>query len=1036
MGDPQNKPTGDVTVVGPYGQLGNVPAGDLGSIPPGWHVETPEEAEARAKSAKYSSIGHVLGAAGAGVARGVTLGLSDAAIAAIGGKDAKDALNDYRQFSPVSSVAGEVIGTFVGLGKAGAVMKAAKAGKSATLATRAISAPTRAYLKAGEMAERAASAIPGASRIGAPFIARSVAEGAVFGGGLAVTEAALGDSELNGELLAASLGQVGHGAAVGGALGAAMAGVGKALSLGAGAGASLLRKHVGTLEAHSIEGLAESTWHFKPAAGFGDAVVDSAAGASSLLTGIPKTSISKAVRDPHLLPYAQNKDAIVAHHSDRLAAGFSELVDTMNDVQREMKRPAKLENIAPLLEGIDAEATKQAVALHHTEVLQSLQSASGRVRVPKFHQFLDTAMAEAEQVAIPRLVRMDEAFLADTGLMLGASARFRAEMANNAVPRYGDLIEAGLDSQGARSLIEEYVAKRKIARAAWEDTKRFAQMERFKAKVLTSQQRASQRDAIAAAKEQARSVMAKARTSAREAHAAATAEAAAEAARARGLYGKSGVKQMRDTIDYLEAKALGETTPHLHRSTDDIKRLLDTAATTARGGRAGMTEQEARVYQLFADHADVFRGFLESPVTWGRAAAGVQREVNAAWSPLIDIEKQGGFFNLFMRGVTGRHGGKTWRADPELIRTFTKNITDPSRSAPVKTMTDWLNQARKVSETFSKHAALAPELRGRISRIDGLISDSLKSIQEVGNAASASNQFKALAGGNSSLLAGIIGGGVATGSPVAMAAAMASPLFNPQRALGQLGAVSNLIGRTKERLAGRVAPALRKGAFTFTRLGTVAEHLNTDKRYKANVEAVQSVAQDPQTSRASVEKSLEPISETAPKTSMGVLTTAERGAAFAASKLPPSNPLNERGVDTTPTSKKLSFLRSMDALRMGPEKLLDQIETGAIDLETVEAIREVYPAAYAQLQQTVFETVAELEAKGQVLPYDRRIQLSMAFGLPEPTRNPALVLAWLADYAKPAEQPPAHAPRAKRQGSKPGVNLQSGSELLRQEMEA
>lgn len=204
----------------------------------------------------------------AGVARGLTLGLSDLALTKVGAVD-PEYLSQLRAKNPLLTIAGEVGGAALGAllpsSPAGTVASgAAKAGATASESLSLIKAllPSGATAMLGQRVEGLAlKALTGevvggslASRAlakGAALAAAGAVEGSLWGVGQAVTESALGDPREAGELLAAS---VGPSALIGGIAGGIF---GSAATLG---GAAFRR-----LAAKAEEGIVSSVDKLAPA---------------------------------------------------------------------------------------------------------------------------------------------------------------------------------------------------------------------------------------------------------------------------------------------------------------------------------------------------------------------------------------------------------------------------------------------------------------------------------------------------------------------------------------------------------------------------------------------------------------------------------------------------------------------------------------------------------------------------------------------------------------------------------------------------
>lgn len=227
-----------VNVVSPLGSIGSVSAAQLAEAErQGYRVASPEEVAHAKNEAKYGGVGGAALAGAAGVARGATLGLSDAAGRAIG---IEDDLRGLREANPITSGVGEVGGSLLGMGKLG--------GPSLFMrGARALSAPARAATRAGMAAERAL----GGGVLGT--VAQGAVEGGLFGAGAGLSQVALADEEMTGDRLAVALGAGAlHGALFGGGVGAGIGIAGKA-ARGAG---GLIERAITRPTIEGLEGVA------------------------------------------------------------------------------------------------------------------------------------------------------------------------------------------------------------------------------------------------------------------------------------------------------------------------------------------------------------------------------------------------------------------------------------------------------------------------------------------------------------------------------------------------------------------------------------------------------------------------------------------------------------------------------------------------------------------------------------------------------------------------------------------------------------
>ena len=181
---------------------------------------------------EYSGLGGQARAAAAGAARGLTLGLSDVAIAELGGDEGRTELQRLQRYGAGAGLVGEAVGTLGG---------ALLSGGSGLLAKGA-SAGVRAGAAVGGLAERAAVrtglglglAEGGAAVRALGTAAGFGAEGALYAAGAEAGRQAVANERYDGEkLVAAGLHGAAAGAVLGGAGSLAASGAGRAARWGA-----------------------------------------------------------------------------------------------------------------------------------------------------------------------------------------------------------------------------------------------------------------------------------------------------------------------------------------------------------------------------------------------------------------------------------------------------------------------------------------------------------------------------------------------------------------------------------------------------------------------------------------------------------------------------------------------------------------------------------------------------------------------------------------------------------------------------------
>lgn len=209
---------GQVAMVGPDGWRGTIPAERVPeALQAGFHPEAPAAHDERRRETLYGDAPVTAGLEGA--ARGLTLGLSDAALNTLGEGTAQ-----RKERNPLAALLGEGASLLAPVGAPGLVGKAGRVAEGVVAGTDAIRA-----LDAGGAAARL---LGGAAKMGT----QAATEGVLFGAGAGVSDLALSKDPINAEAIASELG----GNMLFGGLTAGAAGVGLS-ALGSAARAAAVR---------------------------------------------------------------------------------------------------------------------------------------------------------------------------------------------------------------------------------------------------------------------------------------------------------------------------------------------------------------------------------------------------------------------------------------------------------------------------------------------------------------------------------------------------------------------------------------------------------------------------------------------------------------------------------------------------------------------------------------------------------------------------------------------------------------------------
>lgn len=226
------------------GRVGTVPAEALrDAVSSGYSISTDAALQRAGREEQYGTGAEIAKTAAEGVARGLSLGLYDAAASELGGYQTREAIEARQEVNPGTAITGEVVGAAAPVLLAGPAGGAGLAGETALgRAAGAVGFLPRLAARGGLAAERATMGALGEGTTAFGRIGRTALAGAVGGAvesapsalGHALSTAAMRDDATAERVLA----QIGLETLAGGLAGGILSGAGKSASEGYQAAAS------------------------------------------------------------------------------------------------------------------------------------------------------------------------------------------------------------------------------------------------------------------------------------------------------------------------------------------------------------------------------------------------------------------------------------------------------------------------------------------------------------------------------------------------------------------------------------------------------------------------------------------------------------------------------------------------------------------------------------------------------------------------------------------------------------------------------
>jgi hypothetical protein len=415
----------------------------------------------------------------------------------------------------------------------------------------------------------------------------------------------------------------------------------------------------------------------------------------------------------------------------------------------------------------------------------------------------------------------------------------------------------------------------------------------------------------------------------------------------------------------------------VNRVLDATKRALDDIIGSAREVAAKEPAKRA-TYTRFADrlqhmHSDRIRGMLEDSTVWGRAGDR-QRLINAAlhedWIP--GVQRTGDGLETRIGPREWKNGQPQFLVDAKKVRsTFSGDDIDLDTFAPF--FERQLNGAKRVFDAELEFGLLSA-------------ADHRKLVQSVENIRS--NQRAALeiaelrkAGKPPDGLREVVTQLPVVGAMARMAGAAQGIIGNAARAaVNTADRAVYASGVPWQRF--RMGLETGASAFAATSLARfTADYPSARQAYRARVESLRQVAQDPATVGPVLDRSYRGLAENYPEEFAQVAERVATAAGYLLTKLPPGVAVSMQHPNGVPPGRDAieDFSRLWQAV-WEPDTALHDIAVGQAFPDQIDALRNVHPDLYAQLTESILQSVARLREADVALAPQVENYLGMILG--------------------------------------------------------
>jgi hypothetical protein len=260
-------------------------------------------------------------------------------------------------------------------------------------------------------------------------------------------------------------------------------------------------------------------------------------------------------------------------------------------------------------------------------------------------------------------------------------------------------------------------------------------------------------------------------------------------------------------------------------------------------------------------------------------------------------------------------------------------------------------------------------------------------------------------------LGGSIGSKLKTAAQAASLLTMAHPGQVLMRLASMAGKVSGDLAEGVDKFVQAVThPKIRK---TYGRAGvsifnqvrfSEKEDLSEPRPAVRRIRELQELQGNPARLEAFIDDQLAPLRAHNQDLGYQVSDSLKARIGFIASKAPALSPPDPfTGWQAEPSKAELSeWARYIEAAEKGPVQLLEELQSGDLAKETVEAVKELYPGLFEKVQEMIIERALDAQ---KPMAYRDRLNLGQLFEVPiEPTAAPEIMYATQEMYAMQEER--------------------------------
>lgn len=419
----------------------------------------------------------------------------------------------------------------------------------------------------------------------------------------------------------------------------------------------------------------------------------------------------------------------------------------------------------------------------------------------------------------------------------------------------------------------------------------------------------------------------------------------------------------------------------VHDAMNDFAKQIGKKDGLIKWGKIPTPAQEADQV-ILRNINEAVRDSLSNEAAWGEAAQHYS-QVSQNYSEYKTA--LGNFQKTFMRPEVSPGGGKKYIIDPSKVKTFFKNISDPSQDLKNQYLDQFINKSQdlaKASENYHGYQDAGNSISEHVSKL----AEKNKQLSEVAEAMARkkggpshfSEGTAALAAHSLGIPSPIVGGALGA---IEAFKAIKNP-YQTGATLGNAFHTLKALGEVSESIGKKIGDA-SKSIFNNSGVRAAANEsglLSGKRAYAQHAAIVSELANNPDQMMDHLNKTTGTLYDAAPNVTQGIHTALSSAVAFLNSKLP--RPMNQMPLSAKwePSQEQKDVFNHYFSAVSDPISSLKMVKSGTLDSKTMEAIQAVHPQLLEDMRAKVLDHMNV--DKARELPYGTKISLSKFLGQP------------------------------------------------------